>query len=289
MTIEAIADYACRCGEGPLYHPDENAVYWTDNETGSLFRYDITASEHRQVYKGENVGGITLQEDGSLLLFLAKGAIRSWRNGEFLETIHEDIPDERETRFNDVIADPAGRVFCGTMPTPHRKGRLYRLDTDGTLTVLLEGIGCANGMGFTPDRKKFYFTDTGTREIYLFDYDEATGDITNQSVFIKTPDGEGGPDGLTIDAEGLIWSARWGGSGIFCYDPANGKQLAKVPLPPPNVTSLTFGGPDYDQMYVTTAGGHAKATDGPDAGALFRVTGQGLKGVPEFVSRIKAV
>ena len=105
-----------------------------------------------------------------------RGAVKIWRDGE-LATVIDEIPDERETRFNDVIADPEGRVFCGTMPTPERPGRLYRLDTDGTLHLILDEVGISNGMGFTADQRTMYFTDTPTLNIYRFDYDRLTGDI----------------------------------------------------------------------------------------------------------------
>jgi D-xylono/L-arabinono-1,4-lactonase len=287
-TPEPLADYACNTGEGPLYHPGEKKVYWTDIPNGRLFRYDPATGEHEQIYDGEPVGGFTRQADGSLLLFQARGAVRILCPDGTPTTVVEDIADERETRFNDVIADPAGRVFCGTMPTKERPGRLYRLDLDGSPTLLLEGIGCSNGMGFTPDGTGLYYTDTPKREIYLFDYNAETGDITNQRVFVRTPEGEGqgAPDGMTVDADGNVWSTRWGGSRIVCYAP-DGTEKMTVMFPVTKVSSLTFAAPDDpDTMYVTTAGGHLKETDGEHAGALFRLRVPGIRGVPEFVSRI---
>lgn len=186
MKLEMIADYNCVTGEGPLWHPSEKKLYWADIPTGRMFRYDPVSGKHEQFYDGEVVGGFTIQEDGALLLFMAKGAIAIWRDGE-LSYVIEELPDERETRFNDVIADPVGRVFCGTMPTRDRLGRLYRLDTNGKIVKVLDGIGTSNGMGFTPGRKQMYYTDSPKREIYLFDYDEPTGAITNKRVFVQTP------------------------------------------------------------------------------------------------------
>lgn len=283
MTPELIADYACVCGEGPLWHPGEGRLYWVDIDTGRLFRYEPRTGKHEQCYQGEVVGGFTIQADGALLLFMARGAVKRWRNGE-LTTLIEEIPEERDSRFNDVIADPAGRVFCGTMATKERLGCLYRLDTDGTLTRVLTGIGCSNGMGFTPDRRAMYYTDSPKREIYQFDYDEATGALSNQRVFVRTPEGEGAPDGMTVDAEGCVWTAKWGGGCVVRYTP-DGVEERRIEFPAPKVSSLTFGGDDYTDIYVTTAGGHQKATDGPGAGALFRVN-VGIRGVPEFPSRI---
>lgn len=284
MEPELVADYACLTGEGPLWHPGERRLYWVDIPAGRMFRYDPETGSHEQFYQGETIGGFTIQEDGSLLLFMAKGAIAVWRDGE-LYYIHEDIPDERETRFNDVIADPVGRVFCGTMPTKDRLGRLYQLDLDGTLTKLLDGIGCSNGMGFTPDRKQMYYTDSPTHEIYLFDYDQGSGTITNQRVFVHIPEGEAMPDGMTVDAEGYVWSAHWDGGCLVRYAP-DGSEGRRIDFPAKKVSSAIFGGADYTDIYVTTAGGDNKAAEGSGAGGLFRLN-LGIQGVPEFPSRIR--
>lgn len=283
MQPELIADYQCVTGEGPMWHPMEQRVYWTDIPTGRMFRYDPATGKHEQIYQGEMVGGYTIQADGALLLFGERGSVRIWREGQ-LTTVIDEIPDERETRFNDVFADTEGRVYCGTMSTRQRKGRLYRLDTDGSIHLLLEGIGCSNGMGFTPDRKGLYYTDTTVREIYLFDYDAATGDLSNQRLFVRVPEGEGGPDGMTVDAEGYVWSARWDGGCLVRYNP-EGKEVMRVPFPARKVSCVTFGGPDYTDMYVTTAGGNRKETDGQGAGGLYRIN-LGIRGVPECFSRV---
>lgn len=285
MKPELIADYACVVGEGPLWHPDEKCVYWLDIPRGRMFRYDPATGKHAPCYEGVAVGGFTIQEDGALLLFMAKGEVKAWRRGE-LTTVVENIPEEFDSRFNDVIADPAGRVFCGTMASESHPGRLYRLDTDGKLTKLLEGIGCSNGMGFTADHKQMYYTDSLKREIYLFDYEKATGEISNPRVFISTPavEEEGIPDGMTVDAEGFLWSARWDGSCLVRYS-AQGKEVSRIPFPVKKVSSVTFGGDDYADMYVTTAGGDEKDTDGEQAGSLFRLRID-VRGVPEFRSRV---
>lgn len=283
MEPELIADYQCHTGEGPLWHPTEQVVYWTDIPAGKLFRYDPATGQHAQVYQGEPVGGFTIQEDGSLLLFMARGAIATWRDGALTSLIPE-IPDERESRFNDVFADPAGRVYCGTMPTPYRKGRLYRLDLDRKLTVLLEGIGISNGMGLTLDRKQLYYTDSGAKQIYLFDYDQATGSLSNRRVFVDSNHEEGVPDGMTVDAEGYVWSARWDGWCLMRYAP-DGQEVQRIRFPAKKVSSVIFGGPEYTDMYVTTAGGYDKAENGPGAGALYRLR-LGIRGLPESPSRI---
>jgi len=280
---ELIADYACVTGEGPLWHEDEQRLYWVDIPRGRIFRYDPASGRHEQVYAGDAVGGFTIQADGALLLFMTRGAIKTWRSGE-LRTILPEIPDERASRFNDVIADPEGRVFCGTMPTPERLGRLYRLDPDGTLTHVLDGIDVSNGMGFTPDLTGVYHTESNRRTIYRFDYDRASGTLSNRRTFVTTPPDEGVPDGMAVDAEGHVWSARWDGGALYRYAPG-GSLERRVPFPAKKVSSVTFGGPDWTDAYLTTAGGNDKATEGAGAGALFRVR-LGVRGTPPFRSRI---
>lgn len=288
LEPEPIADYACQTGEGPLWHPIEKKVYWCDIPNGRLFRYDPATGSHEICYEGEVVGGYTIQADGALLLFMARGAIRLWRNNK-LTTLVDSLPGEEDSRFNDVIADPAGRVFCGTMSAPTHKGRLYRLDHNGTITKLLEEIGCSNGMGFTPDRAQMYYTDTGAKKIYCFDYDTATSVIANQRVWLDTAadsaQGGGYPDGMTVDADGCVWSARWDGSCLVRYAP-DATELLRVKFPAKKVSSVIFGGEDYSDMYITTAGGNKKDTDGPLAGSLFRLRVDGVRGVPEFASKI---
>lgn len=295
-AVALVVDAACETGEGPLWHPDEGRLYWLDIPAGRLLRHDPRAGAGRfeEVYRGEPIGGLTLQPDGALLLFMARGAVRVWREGRPLETVIAELPEERDSRFNDAIADPEGRVFCGTMSVKDaagavvRPGRLYRLERDGRIRVVLDGLGTPNGMGFTPDGLSLYFTDTavGTQTIYLFDYDRATGAITNQRRFLQTPLdlSEGRPDGMTVDADGFIWSARWGGGMVARVSP-RGDVVARFPVPARNVSSVTFGGEAYADLYITTAGANDRDALGPGAGALFRLT-TGIRGVPEFRSRI---
>jgi len=283
MKPKLVADYNCVIGEGPLWHPAEKRLYWVDIETGRVFRYDPASGKHEQVLQDGVIGGFTIQADGSLLLFMAKGTVKIWRKGK-LSIVIEHIPDEEESRFNDVIADPEGRVFCGTMSTASRPGRLYRLDTDGTLSQVLKGIKGSNGMAFTPDRKCMYYTDSLKHEIYLFDFDRSTGGLTNQRVFARNSPAEGEPDGLTVDAEGFVWSARWGGGCLVRFTP-DGKEDRRIRFPAKKVSCMTFGGEGYRDMYVTTAGGNNKKDEGTGAGALFRLDA-GVRGVPEFLSKI---
>jgi D-xylono/L-arabinono-1,4-lactonase len=285
VELELIADYACVCGEGPVWHPLEKRLYWTDIETGRMFRYDPASGKHEQFYSGPRVGGFTVQPDGSLLLFRDKGNIALWRNGEIVKTIVKELPEEHAGRFNDVRADPLGRVFCGTLTDAAPKtGRLYRLDTDGRITKIRDDVKVANGIGFTPDLAQLYFTDTMRFTIFKFDYDRKTGAISNERIFVKTPDHEGWPDGMTVDAAGDVWSARWDGHMLVRFGP-DGREKQRIEFPCKKVSCCIFGGENLTDLYVTTAGADQRAENGKTAGALYRLRPD-AKGVPEFFSRI---
>jgi D-xylonolactonase len=294
-----LADYHCQIGEGPLWHAASQCVYWTDIQTGRLFRYHLPTGKSEQFYQGKPVGGFTFQEDGSLLLFQHGAVVHYPLDGREPRTLIEETPD-RPLRFNDVIADPAGRVFAGTLPTRNargeeREGCLYRLELDGSLTCLLTGIGCSNGMGFTLDLQQMYYTDSAVRRIYLFDYDQATGELSHSRLFVQVPPTEGLPDGLTVDAQGYVWSAQWYGAALVRYAP-DGRVERRIAFPVQQVSSVTFGGPDYTDIFVTTAAtGLGQADDlqppgydihAPRGGGLYHLN-LGLPGRPEFPSRIE--
>ncbi|HVL40273.1 MAG TPA: SMP-30/gluconolactonase/LRE family protein [Fimbriimonadaceae bacterium] len=282
--LRILADYACHTGEGPLWHPEENALFWTDIPNGRLYRFDWSTGEPRTIYEGRPVGGMTLEEDGSLLLFRDGGNVVRWWNG-LERVVIEEVPDDSQTRFNDVIADPEGRVFCGTMSSQDRPGRLFRLDPDRTLHLVLEGLGTPNGMGFSPDLSQMFFTDSGARTIYRFDYHRPSGRLSHQIPFLQVEPGVGSPDGMTVDAEGCVWSAFWDGSRVARYS-GEGQEVERVTLPVKKVSCPIFGGPGYATLFLTTAGGHQKELDGEHAGALFAFE-PGVVGRPEFRSRIE--
>lgn len=288
--VQLIADYACQTGEGPLWHAVERRLYWTDIPTGRLFWYDPATHHSEQCYSGRHVGGFTIQADGQLLLFRDKGNVVTFRHGEITSTVIESIAGHEETRFNDQIADPEGRVFVGTMSFGgQQNGGLYRVDLDGSYHLISEGHGTPNGMGFSPDLRTFYFCDSRLARIYAYDYDRATGDVRAPRVIVETPKDQweriGRGDGMTVDSEGNLWSARWDGSQILKFSP-RGQLLAQIPMPAKKITSIAFGGEGFEEMYATSAGGQSKDTDDQHAGGLFRLT-PGVQGRPEFPSRIR--
>ena len=288
---EIVADYRNIVGENPLWHPEEKRLYWLDIKGGKIFRLDPAAGSHEVFWQGGVTGGFTFQADGSLLLFMERGAVAVLRDGQ-LSYLIDRLSGEDENRFNDVIADPAGRVFCGTMPQDDRRaidggerpGTLYRLDTDGSITPLFDDCGIPNGMGFTADRRHMYYTESMDHTIYVFDYDQRSGAISNKRPFVESGAGYGLPDGMTVDAEGHVWSTRAGGAALFRYSPEGVEEMS-IPFPARLVSSVAFGGDDLTDIYCTTIGGDNRAEHGAGAGALFRLR-LGIRGVPDYYSRV---
>ena len=282
-----VADYECQVGESPVWHSGKNRLYWSDILTGRLFWYEPATGRSSQCYEGRMVGGFTIQADGSLLLFMDKGTVAVWRNGEIVRTVIDSIPAELEQRFNDVAADPEGRVFCGTMPLDNverRSGRLYRLDPDGSYRVLLEGVGISNGIGFSPDRKFLYYIDSLDDIVWLFAYDRATGELTDRQMFLEFSAENGSPDGLTIDRDGDLWIAMAMGGALVQYSP-EAELVQRIELPAKFVASVAFGGVDLTQLFVTT-GLTDKVEDSGEAAGTLMVMEPGVVGLPEYRSRI---
>ena len=276
--------------ENPLWHPHHQYLYWTDIPCGEMFRYFPHTDTYERIYQGEPVGGFTIQSDGSLLLFKTKGTVEIWNEGE-TTTIIDSIPEAINTRFNDAIADPEGRVYSGIIATENTQGKLYRINLDGSYDVVAEGFLLPNGMGFDRDYTHLYFTDSERGTIYRFDYERATGDLSNQQTLIEIPKSEGVPDGLTVDNEDCIWSARWDGGHLHRYS-RDGEEVMRIELPTAKVSCVTFGGENYDRMFISTAKDGNKcvslkekwSSDNP-AGDIFHLQ-TGIKGRSELLSRI---
>jgi sugar lactone lactonase YvrE len=278
--ILAVANYHCEVGENPLWDERTGRIHWLDIDTGRLFRADHATLEHECFFRGEKVGGFTFQEDGSLLLF-ESDRIALLDSGGNRRVLLDGI-DSDMVRFNDVIADPEGRVYAGTIGNGRESGGLYRVDRDLRVTCLWKGTGCANGMGFTGDLSRFYWTCSTTRRIFVSDYDRATGALRDRRVLYTAPEAEGTPDGLTLDVRDRIYTARWGGSAVLEMTP-RGEIVGRIDFPVTRVSSCSFGGPELDTLYVTTAGGK-EGSDTAD-GTLYRVKLE-TKGRPDFRSRI---
>lgn len=270
----------CQLSEGPLWNSESNFLFWTDITAGKIHRFDASTEQHKVIYQGEPVGGFTFQENGELLLFRVNDIALLKPDGRISKV--RDFSDKGMNRFNDVIADPRGRVFAGTTG-PNPDAGLYRMDLNGEITKLFSGTACSNGMGFSPDQKKFYWTNTTTRQIFEFEYEAGSGEISGRRVFYDATSDEGVPDGLAVDSQGCVWSARWGGSSVVRHAP-DGKVLGRIRFPAVNVSSICFGGTNLDELFVTAA--QNVQDTAPHVRGLFRVRTR-FRGSKEFRSRIQ--
>lgn len=280
-----VTDIRCHIGENPTWHPQEKKLYWLDIPIGTIYRYDPKNTMVEKIVESSSViGGFTIQEDNSLLLFMEKGTVKIWRNNLFIDVVKE-IPILKSTRFNDVIVDPAGRVFCGTMPDQDGVAYLFLLNVNGDIRLILDNVGLSNGMGFTPDKKQMYFTDSKKGEIRIFNYDKKSGSLSNERTFLKIKEQDIEPDGLTVDSEGYIWGAQWNGACVKRYSP-HGKEVMKIDLPTKKITSLTFAGDSYQEIYITSAIGEVGSpVEKVEAGALFHYRTE-VVGLPENKSKV---
>lgn len=278
-------DAKARLGEGPVWCPRERALYFVDSLEPAVKRLDPTTGAVRSWPVPDLVGCLALREGGGLVVALRRGFHTLDLATGAVAPIH--LPKEPEdTRFNDGKCDRRGRFWAGTMHfegMPRQpKGALYRMDVDGRVTRMVDGIRTANGLGWSLDDRLMYYTDTRTNRIDVFDFDIATGAIANRRVFAQVPQETGFPDGLTVDAQGFVWSAHWDGARITRYAP-DGRIDRVVAMPVPRPTSVSFGGADLGTLYVTSARDgldDAALARHPHSGAIFALE-PGVKGLPE--------
>lgn len=276
MEAEVLLPIRNTLGEGPLWHPEEGRLYWTDIDEKRIHAWR-PGEEPETIHIGSRIGGFTIQENGDLLLFVDDGALFVLDTHRELRLARPALESERGFRWNDVAADPEGRVFGGTLGPG--SGRFYRLDLDGSLHLLEEGIGCSNGIAWSPDLRTMYYIDSSVQTVWQYDYDRATGALYDRRTFYKL-EGEGAPDGMTVDASGELWVAVWGQSCVLRLTP-RGELIERVATGSKNTTCPSFGGPEYRDLYITSAADETS----PNPGALF-VVRNAAQGRPDFRSRI---
>jgi L-arabinonolactonase len=257
-TFSATPQVALDCrnglGESIVWDDRSGVLHWTNINDRELWTWDPFGGEGAKVAAtAERVGALGLRETDGLVLALEKG-FALWRNGAAhpISAVDTELPT---VRLNDGRVDPAGRFVCGGMDegSPQRPlARLYGLDPKRGASTLLEGVSCTNSLCWSPDGRTLYFTDMPTRRIDAFDYDLASGGVSNRRVFVSLADEPGLADGSIVDAEGCLWNAQWQGSKLVRYRP-DGTVEREVALPVSNPTCMAFGGPDLDILFVTTA------------------------------------
>jgi sugar lactone lactonase YvrE len=284
--LEHVLAVQNKLGEGPLWNAEEQTLYWVDIESNCFYHYYPQTGKYERFDVGVMIGVLASRAAGGLVM-ATKYGFAFWEAQSGLRFIADPEAHKPNNRFNDGAVDCVGRFWAGTMCYPEEacqelEGSLYRLDPDLSLHTMETCVGVSNGIGWSPDNRLMYFTDSPLRMIYVYDFDAASSAIENRRPFIHTPDEKGAPDGLAVDSEGFIWSARWGGGKITRYDP-DGRVDREIRLPVQYPTSCAFGGPLLDELYITsawTALSEEKRIQQPLAGDLFRLR-VGVKGVKE--------
>jgi sugar lactone lactonase YvrE len=284
LSAELVLDAKAMLGEGSIWHPEENKLYWVDIEGKALHIYDPVSNEDKQFPVNARIGTVVPVQGGGALVALQNGIYKMNTKTGKLSFVNNPLPDTTNLRFNDGKCDPAGRFWVGTMALDSRRkgGVLYRMDKDKSIHQVLDSVSISNGIVWTADKKTMYYNDTPTGTIQAFDYDDKTGTITNRRVAVRIPRGNGAPDGMTIDADGNLWVALWGGGIVGKFNPVSGELLQKVKVPAPNVSSCAFGGKNLETLYITTARAWVNADklkEFPLSGGLFLVK-PGVRGVP---------
>ena len=252
--VEVVLDARAELGEGPRWDPRGQRLFWVDIMARRVHAFRPEKHACWSVDVGKPVGALAGAADGSLVLAVAGGFARlDFESGRTTELAAVEA-DRPQNRMNDGACDPAGRFWAGTMALDEGagKGGLYRLDADHTVHTMLTGVTISNGIDWTLDGRRMYYVDSPTRRIDVFDFDGPGGAITNRRLFAAIPADAGIPDGLTVDAEGFVWLALWGGGALHRYAP-DGTLERRVPLPVSHPTSCAFGGAALDELYVTSA------------------------------------
>jgi sugar lactone lactonase YvrE len=279
-AVETVVAAGAELGEGPVWDARSGRIAWVDILGRRVHLTDPLTGATESIETPLHVGAIAARAKGGFVAALQDGF---WVIGDGQPRRITTIPEARSgLRFNDGKCDPAGRFWAGTMAYDEATGAaaLYRLDADGRSTRVIDGVTISNGLDWSIDGTTMYYVDSPLHRIDAFDYEPSTGEISNRRTAIQVAAEAGTPDGLTLDADGGIWVALWGGSAVHRYLDGRLERVIKLPVSRP--TSCAFGGADLDELYVTSAWeglSDAERRIQPLAGSLFRIR-TGIRGLP---------
>lgn len=254
-------------GEGPIWDVSDQRLLWVDIHGQAIHRSTIDGSDDLRTYS-DRVSAVARRRSGGQIVALSDQVILEDREGQTRTVLLS--PARSDVHFNDGKCDPQGRFWIGTMADDGRSpiGALYRVDPDGAVTTVLEGVSISNGIAWAPDGRTMYYIDSLTQRIDAFDFKPSDGSITNRRSVVEIDPADGMPDGMTIDVDGRLWVAMWGGAAVRGYA-ADGRLETIVRLPTSQVTSCAFGGLDGRVLFVTTSTVGGSPVDS-GAGGLFQ-------------------
>lgn len=280
--VELVIDAQAELGEGPHWDHQEGKLYWVDIEGKELRIYDPGTHSEKKFSFDQRVSAVVPAAGGGYILAMQDGIYTYKENQapERLALVEFELPGNR---LNDGKCDSSGRLWFGTMSMDNKQdaGSLYMLEPGREVRRILSGIGISNGLAWDDRLGKMYYIDTPTLGVDVMDYEALNGTVSGRRILFRLPQGSGAPDGMTIDGEGMLWVAHWGGGCVSRWNPHTGEQLGRIEVPAPNVTSCTFGGEGLDELYITTARTGMTPEElkrWPLAGGLFKVL-TGVKGM----------
>jgi sugar lactone lactonase YvrE len=275
VQAEQVTGPVTHHGEGPVWSSQWGGLRWVDMLAGDVLTLAGDGAVTRR-HVGTVAAAVRPRRDGGAVLAVERGFALEHPDGTL--TALDPVWTDDSIRMNEGGCDPDGRFWCGSMAYDQTPGAaaMYRLDPDGSVRVAFDGVTVSNGLEWSPDGSLAYYNDTPTHRVDVFDYDRDAG-LTARRPFVTLPD-DGNPDGLTVDAEGGVWVALHGGGAVHRYD-RDGRLDAVIEVPAGQVTACTFGGPQLDQLFITTSREGLDPDADPLAGSLFRVV-PGVRGLP---------
>ncbi len=289
-NIEVVGAVSSLLGEGPVWDAKQGIIYWIDILNGNLHSYHPKNKIQKTIALNQLIGSYALSPNDKIIAALKDGIYWVDKSTGQKELIVQPETGLSNNRFNDGKCDPAGRFWAGTMSLSEDKeaGSVYVMEKNNatqniTSKKVISNVTISNGMAWSKDGSTFYFIDTPSSEVVAYDYNLSTGQIKNKRVVISIPVAEGYPDGMTIDTEGMLWVAHWGGWQVTRWNPNTGEQLFAIPLPAAKITSCCFGGPHLTDLYISSAKvglSSQEILEQPLAGSLFVLPNCGFQGFP---------
>jgi len=276
MRAEQVTDPVAYHGEGPVWSERWGGLRWVDMLAGDILSLAADGALHRR-HVGSIAAAIRPRRQGGAVIGVARGFALEDADGTLIYL--DELWMDDQIRMNEGGCDPDGRFYCGSMAHDQRPGAgaLYRLDPDGSVHLVLNHVTVSNGLDWSPDGSRVYYNDTATQRIDVFDYDREAG-LTDRRLFVDLSAEAKRPDGLTVDGQGGVWVALSNGGAVRRYTP-DGVLDEVVEVPVRKVTACTFGGPNLDQLFITTSREGLEPGADPLAGSLFRAV-VGMIGLP---------